>query len=80
MKSSRVVSTIIAHVLAAGAVVTFAAFVGCGGSQNSGVTSQQGATSSKMEGDCLRRGAVCAASFDCCTEWCANGYCAMKQP
>jgi hypothetical protein len=77
MRSSRLVSAAIAHVLAIGAIVTF---VGCGGSQSSGVTNQQSALSPKTEGDCLRRGAVCAASFDCCTEWCANGYCAMKQP
>lgn len=29
---------------------------------------------------CLERGSACVSSNDCCTEWCVNGFCALKQP
>jgi hypothetical protein len=58
------------------AVVVAAALVACAGSNPTGVTNEQAPGAS----ECLGRGAKCFTSNDCCSEFCANGFCAQKQP
>jgi hypothetical protein len=31
-------------------------------------------------GQCFQRGDKCAVNNDCCSLWCANGYCARREP
>jgi hypothetical protein len=66
MKSRQLVS----------AVIVAAALVCCGGSNPTGVTNAQ----APGEQECLARGARCFTSNDCCSEFCAYGFCAQKQP
>lgn len=77
MKSTRIASAVLAHVLVAAVLVC------CGGSDHSlGVTNAQapGNPGVAVEGKCLSRGSMCLADNDCCTEWCANGVCVRKLP
>jgi hypothetical protein len=77
MKSTQIISIVAGHVLFAAAIVC------CGGShQSSGVTDVQapGTPGVAPDGQCLSRGTRCLADNDCCSEWCANGHCATKQP
>ena len=64
------------------AVVVAAALVCCAGSDQTGVTNAQapGTPGVAPAGECLARGTMCLAANECCSAWCANGYCAQKQP
>ena len=57
-------------------------FGSCGGSQpNPGVTNMQPDTPGALhEGQCLSRGDACSLSVDCCSQWCVNDRCAIRQP
>jgi hypothetical protein len=75
MKSSRLVSAVLAHVLVAAALLC------CGGSnQTRGETNMQvpGSPGVPPKGQCLERGTECLTDNDCCSGWCANGVCARK--
>ena len=75
MKSSRLVSAVLAHVFVAGALLC------CGGAnQSEGVTNKQapGTPGVPPHGLCLSKGTECLMDSDCCSEWCANGVCATK--
>jgi hypothetical protein len=66
MKSMQLFST----------VVVAAALVACAGSNPTGVTNAQAPGAS----ECLAGGIMCFKPSDCCTELCANGFCAQKKP
>ena len=71
-----------------GAAICLGVLVACGGSQPSpGVTNMQPATpeiapnvAPVREGQCLSRGDACSWSVDCCSQWCVNDRCAIRQP
>jgi hypothetical protein len=63
------------------AVLGLLALLRCGGSQQSpGVTNAQPAGTVEKGGKCLSRGSSCSFDADCCSEWCANDRCAIRQP
>jgi hypothetical protein len=81
---------------AAGALLGLGVLLACGSSQqqspgvtnvqpeNTNVTPYQqqvGPTKAPVrEGACIDRGEACTLSTNCCSQWCANGVCAVRQP
>jgi hypothetical protein len=56
------------------------ALLRCGGSQETlGVPNAQPHTLEPGP-QCLSRGATCNYDSDCCSEWCPNNVCAIRQP
>ena len=76
---------------ACAALAGVAVLHGCGGSQpqqqSPGVTNAQPAApeippyeAPVREGRCLSRGDACSFDMDCCSQWCVNDHCAIRQP
>ncbi|HTB77003.1 MAG TPA: hypothetical protein VK762_27350 [Polyangiaceae bacterium] len=77
MKSTRLIPAVL------GPLVVAAVLLCCGGSgQSSGVTNVQapGTPGVAPGAQCLARGTECLTDNDCCSDWCASGVCARKQP
>jgi hypothetical protein len=76
MKSTRLASVVLAHLLFVVALVC------CGSSHDSGVMNTQPSdrTTVVPGGKCLSRDSLCVANNDCCSEWCVNGVCTRKSP
>jgi hypothetical protein len=74
----------------AGSVSLLGVLLACGGSQpqqqSPGVTNEQPAPAiapyvgPSREGQCLSKGDACSYNVECCSEWCVNDHCAIRQP
>jgi hypothetical protein len=47
---------------------------------SSTTTSTSPGVSNMQAGQCLQRGDRCTIDSDCCTGWCANRRCALRNP
>jgi hypothetical protein len=83
MKSMRSIPALVGGLLLI-ALPLASSGMSCGGSQqNPGVTNTQPETTKpppRSQDQCLMHGAQCTLNEECCTEWCANGVCATRQP
>lgn len=67
--------------LIAAPVLLAMALACCANAEGPGATQPPPASQGTLSGgQCLTRGTRCVANRDCCTEWCANGACAMQSP
>jgi len=74
-----------------GPLLGLATLVCCGASSQKSVA-EPGATNMQApenytisgkrpsSGQCFQRDEACAVNNDCCSLWCVNGYCAIRQP
>jgi hypothetical protein len=96
MKSTRLVPAVIAHALFFGVAVTTLCCGSSNeehgvtnmqpeSSPTNIVPIREGpgagdGTQERSGGRCLERGTSCLSSDDCCSLWCVNGHCAIRQP
>jgi hypothetical protein len=95
MKSTRLVPAVIAHALFLGVAAALLC-CGSSNEEHGVTNMQPESSSTNIvplregpnagqpnqrsENSCLARGTSCISSDDCCSLWCVNGHCAVRQP